>query len=316
MKKVFIFLLLLYTAISATTVDMKPKYTLKATGGVQDMVYSKSKLYAATDNGTVEIFNIKNRKKIKSIKIPKIKDFMGDDIASKIYSVDICHDSIVFVSQGAKGYRQLWLYKDNKNVEIIGIDKHLLARKALFVDDNRIIIGLLSNQILLYDIKKGDFIYNVQVSSSSFSDFVLSEDKKRVFVADESGIIREIDTSNGKEIRVVGEKNLDKVYQIDYKNGTLLTAGQDRKSVVYLKYSNYEFSFSFLLYSCGLSPDAKYGAVAYNENNDVIVFDISTKTKKYNLVGQDATLTKILFINNKELFTSSDSKNINFWKLK
>ena len=62
MKKVFIFLLLLYTAISATTVDMKPKYTLKATGGVQDMVYSKNKLYAATDNGTVEIFNIKNRK--------------------------------------------------------------------------------------------------------------------------------------------------------------------------------------------------------------------------------------------------------------
>jgi hypothetical protein len=301
-------------SLSATTI-LKPKHTLRAFGPVNDFVYNGHKLYVATSNGSVEIFDTKKYKKIKSIKLPKIKDFMGDDIYAKIYSVDYLNGDILFVSQGNKGYREIWIY-NKKLSKIIGIDKKLFIRKARFIDKRHILIALLSNQVILLDLKNSNFIYNIQANASSFSDFVLNDKKDRFYLTDESGIVREFETKSGKETKIVGSKNLDKVFQLDYKNGVIITAGQDRKSVVYSKYSSYELMFGFLLYSCALSPSAKMGAIAFNEQNEVLVFDVNTKSKKFILRGQDSTLTKIIFVNEKEIWTSSDSKNINYWRIK
>jgi len=74
-------------------------------------------------------------------------------------------------------------------------------------------------------------------------------------------------------------------------------------------------NFDFLLYSCALSKDSKRGAIAYNEKNEVLIFDTTTRKYLYNLTGQEATITQILFAKTNELFVSSDSKKINYFKL-
>jgi WD40 repeat protein len=178
------------------------------------------------------------------------------------------------------------------------------------------VFALLSNQIGKYDIKAKKLNYLVQISTSSFSHFMLSEDKKTIVTTDESGIVRVLDVLTAKETQKQRALNLDRVYQLDYKNGVILTAGQDRKSVIYKDSSSSSLDFDFLLYSCALSPSAKLGAVAYNEKNEVLVFDTDSMNKLYNLVGQKATLTQILFKNENEVFVSSDDTNINYFKLK
>jgi WD40 repeat protein len=144
----------------------------------------------------------------------------------------------------------------------------------------------------------------------------LSEDKKVLVTTDESGIVRKIKVENAQIFGENKNKNLDKVYQIDYKNGVILTAGQDRQAVIYKDFTDYSMRFDFLLYSCGLSPKAKLGGIAYNEKNEVLIFDVNTKEKLYNLKGQKATLTQILFKNKDEVFVSSDDSSINYFKLK
>jgi WD40 repeat protein len=291
-----------------------PTYSLTASGDVQDIVFHQDKLYAATSEGVVDIFDTLTKERIQAISIPDIKDFMGDSVSSKLYSVDLLNNKLLIVSQGMKGYRNLWLYSGTLK-KIVGIDKKLFIKEARFVSDDAVILATLSNQIILYDIKTGQEMYNIQISASSFSDLSLSEDKKQIISTDESGIVRRIDTLSGSVVSVIGKENLDRVYQLDHKNGVTLTAGQDRKSVVYQNGGSDALDFHFLLYSCGLSPSGKVAGVAFNEENEVLIFDTKTMSKRAVLGANRATLTKILFISETELFVTSDSSKINFYKL-
>lgn len=315
MVKNLLIVLLLSINIFAVQ-NLSPAKVFKATGTVQSIVFKDGKLYGGTDSGTVEIFDMDTQKRIETIKIPDIKDFMGDTIAAKIYSIDLIEDKVLIVSQGMQGYRNIFLYEKGKLEKLIGIEKQLYIQKASFVSSNLIVFGLLSNQVGVYDIDKRKQNYLIQVSASSFSHFMISEDKKLFATTDESGIVRVLKVENGQIVKQPKALNLDKVYQLDFKKGVILTAGQDRKAVVYGKNNVYSLDFDFLLYACALSPNAKLGAIAYNEQNEVLVFDIDTHKYLYNLSAQKATLTQILFINEDELFVSSDSQTINYYRLK
>jgi WD40 repeat protein len=313
-KNIFLPLLLVINIFALE--DLSPAKIFKATGTVQSMVFQKGKLYAGTDNGTVEVFDVDTQKRIEVIKIPDIKDFMGDTIAAKIYSIDLIKNKILIVSQGMKGYRNIFVYENKKLVKVIGIEQKLYIQKASFISSDLILFGLLSNQLGVYDMKKKQQNYLLQVSASSFSHFMISENKKLFATTDESGIVRVLNVENGQIVKQPKALNLDRVYQLDFKKGIILTAGQDRKAVVYGKNKVYSLDFDFLLYACALSPNAKLGAVAYNEKNEILVWDIDTQKYLYNLSAQEATLTQILFIDEEELFVSSDSQTINYYKLK
>lgn len=315
MSKLFLSFFILVVSSFALE-EVSPTYSLKATGAVQGIVYKDELLYAGTANGTVEIFDTKEKKIIKTITLPKIKDFMGDTIPAKVYSIDLIEDKILIVTQGMKGYRNLWIYENEELKKLIGIEKKFFIQKASFVSDTRVVFALLSNQLGIFDIEKNDVTVLTQVSQSSFSHFALNENRSKLITTDESGVIRVLKTSDLVVEKRLKALNLDRVYQLDFKKGKVLTAGQDRKAVFYDSFSSYALNFDFLLYSCALSKNAKYGAIAYNEENEILVFNTSSKKYLYKLIGQDATLTQILFISDKEIFASSDSQTINFWRLK
>lgn len=294
---------------------LQPSKSFKASGDVQSMVMHGKLLYAGTSEGTVDVFHLDSKKKLQTIQLPKIKDFTGEHINPKIYSVDFLDDALLIVSQGLNGFRDLYIFKNKKLEKIFSQNNKLLIQKASFVSKDHLLVGLLSNQIGLFDMKNRKQIYLVQLSQSSFSHFMLSGDKKTFASTDESGVVRIVDTLTGKVVKQLPPKNLDKIYQLDYKNGVILTAGQDRKSVVYKNNSAYSLDFDFLLYSCALNSKGDLGAVAYNEQNEVLVFDLATKTYLYNLVGQEATMTQILFVSENELLVSSDSQKVNYFKL-
>jgi hypothetical protein len=315
MHKIFIVIGALFINLFAME-DLEPSKIFKASETVQSIVYKNNNLYAGTSEGKVEVFDTFTAEKIKEINIPEIKDFMGDIIPAKIYSIDLIDNKLLIVSQGMKGYRNIFIYENENLKKVIDIDKKYFIQKANFISKDKIVFALLSNQIGVYDLKKEKLDYLIQVSASSFSDFSLSEDKKVLVTTDESGIVRKIKVENAQIFGENKNKNLDKVYQIDYKNGVILTAGQDRQAVIYKDFTDYSMRFDFLLYSCGLSPKAKLGGIAYNEKNEVLIFDVNTKEKLYNLKGQKATLTQILFKNKDEVFVSSDDSSINYFKLK
>ncbi|MGB1226553.1 MAG: WD40 repeat domain-containing protein [Poseidonibacter sp.] len=313
--KPIIFLTLFVFILNAK--DINPSYTYLASGGVTDLVLKENRLYVATKASKVDIFDITTKEKINSITLAKIKDFMGDEIDSKIYSVDVLNDSVLILSQGSKGGRAIHIYKDSKLQEIISAKEKMYIARAKFVSEDKILFALLSNELYLYDLKTNKKVYDIQLSQSKFSHFAINENKKEVVVADESGILKLVDIASSKLIKNFAKQNLDNVFQIDIKNNIILTAGQDRRAAVYDVKANtaYHKDAPFLIYSAGLSPSGKIAAIASNEENEVKIFNTESKKDLYMLKGNNTTLTNIVFINEKEVFVTSDDERINYYKI-
>ena len=296
--------------------NLKPINTFLASGGVTDIVLKDKHIYIATANSSVDIFDINTSEHKNSIKIPKIKDFMGDLIDSKIYSVDIIKNRVLIVSQGEKGFRNIYEYIDGKIIPVITTTKKMYIAKAKYLNENKIILGLLSSQLFVYDLVKKEFDWETQVSHSKFSNFVLNEDKSKIIVADESGALKQILTKNGKIEKIYSGINVDNVFQVDIKNNVIITAGQDRRCAIYDGLNQYYKKANFLIYSVGLSPSGEIAGFANNEDNDITIFNTKNKKELYTLKGHKMTLTNILFKNENELFSSSDANEVYYWNLK
>ncbi len=314
----YIFMFIFVTNLYSYQKELNPKYSLKASGAVTNIVLNNNLLIAATTASSVDIFDIDKKELVKKITIEKIKDFTNKQIDSKIYSTDIIDDKILILSQGESGGRDIFIYEDEKLQNIISSKDRLFIAYAKFLDSENIIYALLSNQIFIYNIKEKTIKKELQISQSSFSHFILNDKKDTLFIADESGIISLVDIKSFKKTKTFQGQNVDRVFQVDMKKDLLLTAGQDRRVAVYsLGFSKpYYINSDFLVYSAALSPSSKLAAFCFDEQNSVVVFDTQTREVLYKLNGNKALLTNILFLNENELFVSSDDENINFYNLK
>lgn len=250
--------------------------------------------------------------------MPKIIDFAGDLVHSKVYSVDVIEDKILILSQDKDGFRRIHIHKNDKTELLFDTNEALAVAKAKFLNKDTILLGLLSNELISYDINKKTYNWSLQVSGAKFSDFVLNEQKSEAVVADESGDLKIHDTKNGKRLKLLADQNLDNVFQVDYKKGVIATAGQDRRTVIYVPKVNsaYFVESGFLIYSVGLSPSGKTAAFASDELNNVTVFDTITKATLGKFGGNKMTLTKIIFIDEDRFLVGSDDKTINLYSIK
>jgi len=320
-----LFLVVFIFIVSLNAKDLKPNYIYEASGSVIDLVSLNDKIYVATDASCVDVFDLKTKKLINKIKVPQIKDFMGDVIDAKIYNVDVYKDKVLLTAQAPKGFREVHIYQNNKLETVITIERRMFISKAKFINDEEILFSLLGNEMYLYNYKTKKDIWRIDVKpedatfNSTFADFALNEDKTIAVVADESGDLKLVDIKKAKVIKVLADKNLDKVFKVDIKNDTIITAGQDGRCVVYNLKTNTDYFLRkehwFLIYGAGLTPDAKYGAYSSDENNNVTVFNTKTKKKLYKLTNNLMTLSSILFLNKDEIFITTDSNKFNYYKL-
>lgn len=311
--------LLLLNIISSMllSAELNPRSIIQASGNVQQIALVEGKIIAGTSVGTLEMYKVEDASKLSHIVFPKIKDFTGDEVAPKVFSVDMLGKTLLAVVQASSGSRELYLVEEGKPKVLIDAHANLFISKAKFVDKNRILVALLSNEFLLWDIQTKKEIYRIQPSSSHFSDFALNEAKSMVASSSESGEISVFDALSGKIITVLKGGNVDNVYKVDFKKDKILCAGQDRRGIIYdLKSGAYErFDGSFLIYAGALSPSLNLGAFAFNEQNDIVLFDLASKGKVHTLKGQKSTLNTIVFASDKELVSSSDDQFIMIWRL-
>jgi hypothetical protein len=113
-----ILLLLLTTFSLFFAQEIKPTYTYKANGAVTDIIYINGLLYASTDASSVDVFDTKTKKMINSIKVPQIKDFMGDIINAKVYSIDVYKNNTLITSQAEKGFREIYIFDGSMKIQL------------------------------------------------------------------------------------------------------------------------------------------------------------------------------------------------------
>jgi WD40 repeat protein len=306
----FIFINIVYAK------DIKPIFTLETRALVYDFVLDGKDLYVSNDMGTIEVFDLYKKKKIDEIVLPPIYTVQGERVTPKIISLDRYNGKTIFVSTTLKGFRNIWLHDGRNLKQLIKTEDKLTIQKVKFVDDKSFVLGTVGHEMILYDMSDSYKTYREHIEQSAFSDLVLSEDKQTMISSSESGRVSIIDVKTGQLINILESLNVDNIYNIDYKNGNIITAGQDRRVGVYPKIGKpYYLKSDFLVYSVALSPSGKTGIYSSGEENYLQVFNLKTKNKSDKLVGHFGVPRRIKFFNENELFSSGDENRIFYWKI-
>ena len=317
--KSFFFFLAAFVTVSAAPVVVKPQAYIETEGNVIEIVVKGSTLYAATDAGKMEVYDWKSRKMLYKVEFGKIHDFMGDEINPKVFGVDVDSSGrrVLILVQDENGERTLYIRQNGKMERLLDKKAHISMMEVRFVDDDHLLIATMSDELILFEISTKKELYRNKLSLSVFSDFQLNEDHTRVASSCESGIVYIVDVKSGKLIKRLEGGNKDEVFKVDYKNRTVLACGKDKKAVLYSVPSGSMtvYETDFLVYAGALNKDASLSAFSLNEQNDIGVFDNSTKEMKYKLVGQGSTLNTVIFINDNELISSSDNNKILIWRI-
>ena len=314
MLKVFLLILLLLLTLDAK--DIKPTFKLKSIGFVSDFVVVKDKIYVASDEGVVEVFDLKSQKVIEFIALEPLTRKNGELQAQRILSIDYFNGKLLLVTIGESAYRSVWIYENHNFKKIIDESSKLTIKEARFVNDEQIFLATFDSEIVLYDSSESYALYREHISQSTLGDMVLSEDRKSVISADESGEIQRRDINSAKPLQSFQAQNLDNVYHVAHAKDVILTAGQDRRVGIYKQGEKAtHIKSNFLVYCVGISPDAKVGIYSSGEESHLQLFDIKTKKRLDKLVGHKAIINQIKFINEKELFSSERGRYVYYWRI-
>jgi hypothetical protein len=308
-------LALLYGLVFILHAAIPPAAVIKTDALISDMVVSEGKIYTATDGAGIEIFDSKTFKKVSVLRIPDIKNSDGKSISPKIYSVDHYKDSTVLVSESGDAFRNVYLIREGKTLKVIDNTRGLLIKKVRFLDLDHLLFGLSGDTIVLMDISKNTLIYQVQAGGGAFRDMVLSPSKNLVAIADEGGEITMIEVKSGRHVKTLRGINVDNINHIDYKQNTIISAGQDRRVGLYRAGGSYFIETDFFVYAVGLSPSASIGVYTDGTENELQVFDTTSKTNVVRLQGGEVLLDTLIFLDEHRLIGSGEENKIYYWRI-
>jgi len=298
------------------TKEIHPITTIEASGLVSDFVEDSGYLYVATDAGVVDIIDLGTRKIIKQIHFDPMKTSTGEYVPTRVHSVDRFQGKTLLVTSAISGYRNVWIDDGKDLKKIIDEKKRMMPKSAFFTTEGKIVFGTFGSDISLYDNKENYKLYDRHISESTMGGMVLSQDKKKMVISDESGTVRLMDIKSSKVEKVFSSEHVDNIYRVAYSNGIILTAGQDRRVGIYSEHKKaYHIKSDFLVYSVGLSPSGATGIYSSGTEHHLQLFNTENGQKKDILIGHFATPNKIMFINESSLISSGDENRIFFWQI-
>ncbi len=297
--------------------DIKPIKDIKINGAVLDMVVVGDNVYVATDKSKVIVYDL-NLKMLQEIKVRKIKDFVGELIDSDIYSVDVIDKKVLLLAQAEDGYSELFIYKDGKLEKVLDKSLMFYAKAAKFADKENVIMALMSDEVVLYNIRDKKVVYKKSAGEYFFSAMAINKARTKVVIGDEGGEVIVIDTKTGDVIKKFVDINKDKILSLSINQDFVAAGSRDKTLVVYnLNFgTNKKIKGDFFVYVASISPSSSLIAYGDNEKYDIKVIDSTNLDRKFLLKGHKNIINKIVFINDNILFSGSESGEIKKWRLK
>ncbi|MCR6577992.1 WD40 repeat domain-containing protein [Campylobacter insulaenigrae] len=304
MKKIFLILLI---GICAFASELKLKSNLNAIKLIDE------KLLIGLDNGEILSVLVKDKQEKLIAKLAKIKNFYEDNVDPRIYSIDYFDGMVLVLSEGDFGSKKLNIYNENMIFDFQLPNNSV--KKALFLNNNIVVLAALDSSVELLDLKTKKVIKNTTFSNSSLSDVVLDEHKNILVAGFESGEIVLFDLNKWQKIKNYKNIHKDNIYQLDYKNKTILSCSTDRKLGIIANNNEKILEKDFLIYACALNQNGTIAAFSDNEKN--IIELVNTKTLKTikKFQNRNFLLEYLIFLNDDELVSAGFENTIIFWSI-
>lgn len=282
-------------------------YELKLNSNITALKFDKQNLYIGTDKGEILRYNIKDKSLKELLSLPKNKNYYDNNFA-KIYNIDIFKNTLLILSEGDFGSKNLSFYKDN--LQIKKLEENSIT-KAFFINEDTYLLISIGSEIELID-KNLKNIKRFNFSHSSLNDAVLSEDKNKLVVGFESGEVELFDLKNWKMLKNYDKMHKDNIYQVDFKNNIILSCGTDRRIGIVKNEEQNFLQKNFLIYACALSPDGELAVYSDNEAGISEVFSTSDFKSIKTFNNENLISEFIIFLNNKDFIISGFGDSIMF----
>ena len=307
-----LFLIFIVSSTLWSTV-IAPKKSIGTSTPVLDMVVREGKIWASTDGGDILQIDVRG-KILNKISLKPFINSWGEKTIPKAMSLDISPDGKISVVASEEG--KLYLIR-GREMKISSYQTRSIIKKVAFISNTQVILALISNEIVWFDLVANKVIATLSGGTSPLSDMALSSDRKIAMIGGEAGVVTLIDTVKMKIIRQISGGNVDNIYKLDTQNGYIVTAGQDRRAIVYTVDGKHyvRYNGSFLIYSASLSPRANRMAAAMDEQNAISIFDTHSHQRIALAQGHNATLNSIVFIDEKRFVSCADENKILYWEL-
>ncbi len=321
MKKIIFLSLCLLGAMSALfgadLAQLNYTHKITAKDSINYISTYKNSLYISTNSGEVEIYDLQTRKKIDLIKLPNITDIWGESNAPRVFNTHTIDDKkILIVSQNSPDSSNLFI-SNGKNLTNINLgEKSGIIKNAFFVSDDEIVLSIRSFEIIRYNIARSEVVWSVKPNFEVFTDLQINGNF--AISTTEGGTIYIIDLKSGEVKRILKGANFDYIYMLGVAKNVALTAGRDKICGVY-NLENGDFKrikTEFIAYVSAISADSLRGAVSYNENGDILIFDTQSLAKIALLVGGNAPTSQVLFVDKSKIIATFGNNEVLFWSLK
>lgn len=321
MKKITLFLTLIFSfasvAFSADLTQINPAHKITAKDSINYISTYKNTLYISTNSGEVEIYNMDSRKKIDSIRLLNITDLWGKSSAPRVFNTHTMDGKkILIVSQATADKSNLHIFSNGKLQSIDLGERADIIKNAFFVSDDEVVLGIRSFEILRYNVRTGAVVWSVKPKFEVFTDLRINGDF--AISTTEGGRIYLIDLKSGEVQKILKGANFDYIYALGTSKNVALTAGRDKICGVYdLQSGDFRrVKTEFIAYVVGISSDSTRGAVSYNENGDILVFESQSLKQIALLTGGNAPTSQVIFMNNSRILGTFGNNEVLFWNLK
>ena len=234
--------------------------------------------------------------------------------------MNVLDGKILFLAQAEDGYSELFVSDGNKTTKVLDKSKMLYAKAAKYVDGEHVLLALMSDEVILYDIVHKKVLKRRKFGEYFYSVMAMDKDRRHFVIGDEGGEVIMGEAPSLKRLKLFENINKDKILSIDI-NKNIIAAGSraDKTLAIYDWQENSHKVVKnpdFFIYVVGVSPDNRY--VVYGDNDKYVlkVLSIGNLERKYELIGHKNIVNVVRFIDKNTIVTGSETGEILKWRLK
>jgi WD40 repeat protein len=276
---------------------------------VTEAVTDGKTVFAATQDGKINCFNLQTRKRKQNL--IELSPIHKDAYPPAIYSLALSSDNELLVAGSGLSKIFIFSLKSHrllKTIAIAEVENILVVR---FLDSQRILLGLMDGTVRLLKWKENQELYRSKIELDPINNIRLSADRNIMAITTASSSIKIAATETGAVIKAL-EKHTDTIYGLAFSGNNTLFSGSKDKSL--LKW-NIKAGRSTVLYK----SDFYINSVAWSGKTEIAfhlpdyqigIMNLSTKTITRVLSGHSSFVNTLFFLSPGLLMSSGNDARI------
>ena len=276
---------------------------------VLESVINGNLIFAATQNGRINCFNLKTRTKEKNLL--HLKPRTNASFPPSVFSVALSPEGNLLAAGTSIG--KVFVFDPRsfsllKTIVITGIENILVVR---FLNEKQLLLGLMDGTVRLIAWRKNKEIYRVKVELDPVNNIRLSQNRQSMAVTTGASTIKILTAADGKLVQEL-EGHKDTIYGLVFSGNRRLFSGSKDMTLRFwnLATGNGKVLYKSSFFINSVAWNGKNLIAFHLPNYEIGIMNYLTGRIMKRLQGHSAFINTLIFISPDRLLSSGNDARI------